>query len=1455
MPVWWVSEPYINLRLEDEPLGYQPSRGARVAFHLSYQQRGALPYDPASFSVGPNWSCSFQAFVRTNRGNVFCLHSGGAGLIDYTNGVPQARDGSILYTDGYGLHIEYADGSVDGFYYFGGEDGGIWHRNYSMDPYGNVLTYNFAWNNCLQLANVVDADGRTTQFYYERSDFPALITKVVDPFNRTNLLEYDANGYLTSIVDVAGITSSLTYDAGNPGWITNLYASAYGNTGFRYGGVDCNNSTFFTGGAGQVNRFIEVTLPTLGQHLYLYRQDCTNLMSRTYAAMPTTGSLANTLDNLDQWSRNSFHWGPLQHASLSTNYTQSGQPGNLTANDYNRAMLRHWLIDPYSGNAGAALSLERTPSPDAGGTIAGQLTWYDYAGKPAGSNNYAGSTELQSFIARVMPDGSSWYQNFQRNACGWPARIIEGWANALGPQSRTSTYTYAANAVDLLGATNALGVQSVANIFNGNHQVTSSFNALSELTSSTYDGSNRLFTVTAPSGLVTSNAYGADGFTAQTADLGLRTNSYTWAGGLVYTHANELGLTTTHYWDALQRPCATVYPDSTTLSNSYCCLDLAKPKDRLGYTNGYAYNGVRQRVWETNAAGVVTAYVYCECGALQYLTTAWGIPGVQAVTQFFYDNQGHLTQVIYPDATVVTKGYDSLGRLTSVNDGVGTTTSAYDNLGRLTTVSNAFGQVKAVAYDAIDRVTSATDANGVTAASTYDALDRILSRSYPDGGAEHYGYTANVTEPTSYTNQVGNTYFYGYDSAGRKTNEVCTGISTNRFAYDASGNLTALTDGNGHTTHWYYDQYSRLTSKVDALNNTVFTYQYNANGWLTNRNSLATGPTLYGYDNVGNLLSVTYQHSPPLTFGYDALNRVTNMVDGIGASTYSYDGAGQLLSEAGPWSGVSVSNVYVNRLRQSLSAQAPGAAAWTNGYGYDSARRLTGVTSGAGSFGYHFAPGMQGVPSGITLPNGASITDSYDSVARLLSTALKNSQLASLALHQYGYNLAGQRTNQTRLHGDYVTYTYDNAGELKTAQGKESGGSPSRLQEQFGYAYDAAGNLGNRTDNALVETFSVNAANELTTSVPSGTLTVAGGTAPPASSVAISGSASGAATLYADGAWALSGASLPSGSATYIAAAQWAGSQQATGSVSVYLPPSASYTYDLNGSLLSDGNRCFAYDDENQLVSVWVPDVWRTDFFYDGKMRLRQRVEYAWNASSVWSTNSTVRYVYDGNVVVQEQDQNNTPKVSYTRGSDLSGSLQGAGGIGGLLARTDNSLVTSAYYFADGNGNITCMLDGNQAVAASYLYDPYGRILSQSGWLANANLYRFSSKEFQINSGLEYYLYRFYDPNLQRWVNRDPIGERGGNNLYGFVKNDPQDAIDPRGLVAGCTWDYLKCAAAAAAATLICADPPTAAACALATASAVGTCGTAYNNCPGMRKAIKAILLSIAQTKFLPTPS
>ncbi len=110
------------------------------------------------------------------------------------------------------------------------------------------------------------------------------------------------------------------------------------------------------------------------------------------------------------------------------------------------------------------------------------------------------------------------------------------------------------------------------------------------------------------------------------------------------------------------------------------------------------------------------------------------------------------------------------------------------------------------------------------------------------------------------------------------------------------------------------------------------------------------------------------------------------------------------------------------------------------------------------------------------------------------------------------------------------------------------------------------------------------------------------------------------------------------------------------------------------------------------------------------------------------------------------------------------------------------SAFATALYHSDGNGNVTCLMYPNGTLAAKYLYDPFGNMLAEYGSLASANRYRFSSKEWDAASGLYYYLYRFYDPNLQRWPNRDPIEELGGLNLYEYVGNSPVDSFDPFGL-------------------------------------------------------------------------
>jgi RHS repeat-associated protein len=143
-----------------------------------------------------------------------------------------------------------------------------------------------------------------------------------------------------------------------------------------------------------------------------------------------------------------------------------------------------------------------------------------------------------------------------------------------------------------------------------------------------------------------------------------------------------------------------------------------------------------------------------------------------------------------------------------------------------------------------------------------------------------------------------------------------------------------------------------------------------------------------------------------------------------------------------------------------------------------------------------------------------------------------------------------------------------------------------------------------------------------------------------------------------------------------------------------------------------------------------------------------------------------------------------TTTNSYVYGLDLSGTAQGAGTIGGILSASfgGTTSVSSAFYCYDANGNVTDLVGTNGEFLAQYQYDPYGNTISKSGALADVNPFRFSTKYLDAETGLYYYGYRFYNPEIGRWASRDPSSEKGGLNLYGTVWNSPIRYADPLGL-------------------------------------------------------------------------
>ena len=165
----------------------------------------------------------------------------------------------------------------------------------------------------------------------------------------------------------------------------------------------------------------------------------------------------------------------------------------------------------------------------------------------------------------------------------------------------------------------------------------------------------------------------------------------------------------------------------------------------------------------------------------------------------------------------------------------------------------------------------------------------------------------------------------------------------------------------------------------------------------------------------------------------------------------------------------------------------------------------------------------------------------------------------------------------------------------------------------------------------------------------------------------------------------------------------------------------------------------------------------------------------------------TTLYLYDAWNCIAEYTQS-VPAVSALLfkirlwGTDLSGTLQGAGGVGGLLSETINNQPSTLNYFPtyDGNGNISEYLTAAGTTAAHYEYDPFGNTVVNTD-TSNQFSYRFSTKPRDVETGLYYYGYRYYDTQTGRWINKDPFREKGGANLYGFTGNRLTSVVDVLG--------------------------------------------------------------------------
>ena len=634
------------------------------------------------------------------------------------------------------------------------------------------------------------------------------------------------------------------------------------------------------------------------------------------------------------------------------------------------------------------------------------------------------------------------------------------------------------------------------------------------------------------------------------------------------------------------------------------------------------------------------------------------------------------------------------------------------------------------------------------------------------GGNGTYEYTYDTTYKhrlKSVTNDL-ITQSMGYDASGNVTSTTLSGsggktISTSA-AYGGSQNrLTSITDATGATVTYGYgnvdSQMMALPTSITDPNGTVTTSSYDSNYRVTQTGIANVAGLVYNYSG-GNLNSVkrtdNASSEQTYSFTYDAFGNMTALKVGTQTlATYTYGAGNGLLMSQTYANGDSVSFTYDNLGRTKTAT-------------YSDGRVLSYVYNGEGNL------------HSVTETNGSATVTylyTYDSIGRLISSEQKEGPTTTLRTHQtyneynqlkkqgwqmgstgyseeYTYNSAdGSLATMKTGVGNTLTMGYDGLRRLSTVSGgpfnrsytyRDISSSKTTMQVSglsyslgggmnFNYTYDELGNI---------ETY----------------------TAPTGEKITYTYDAQGQLLQAA-------------GNTTY------------------------NYTYDSVGNIRSANGHTYSYDNNNwkDLLTAYDGETITYDnsgnpiSYYNGTrwaltwdngrsltraVSTSTAVDFTYDLSGL-RTSKTVgsvehNYLYAGGKLMRETYGSNTLDFFY----DANGTP---------YALKYNGTVY--YYVTNLQGDVVRIVDASGNTVASYEYDPYGKVISATGTLAEVNPIRYRGYYYDNETGLYYLQSRYYDPAIGRFVNADEYASTGqgiiGHNMFAYCNNCPITQSDATG--------------------------------------------------------------------------
>ncbi|WP_230960409.1 RHS repeat-associated core domain-containing protein [Burkholderia pseudomultivorans] len=858
---------------------------------------------------------------------------------------------------------------------------------------------------------------------------------------------------------------------------------------------------------------------------------------------------------------------------------------------------------------------------------------------------------------------------------------------------------------------------------------------------------------------------------------------FTYADGLMTSHTNALGFTSSYVWSTIEGEPRVVATHTSEGEHWTFEYDVNGRQTRVLHADGrtahWCFDEAFQIVEYTDLDGGFYRIKYNDAGMPVVLM----LPGERTV-EFEYDDAGRIVaetdplgrttrtrydgnslrpvEVIGADGGAWRAEYDPQGRLLSTQDPLGRE-NRYEYPKGLTALPivhvDARGGRKTLEWNRLGELVGYTDCSGKTTRTFFDAFGLPLARENALG--QRISYDLRPTgEPRRIVYPDGSSETFEYDAAGLVVQHIGLGGRIQQSLRNARGQLIEAIDPAGRRTRFRYDAEGRLRELQQGHARYAFTYS--AGGRLTTETRPDGVERRFEYGEAGELVALDIIGAPDspaisnrpirtVRFERDRMGNLKVQHTPTEVTRYERDKGDRLLK--------------VERTPTAMGL-ALGITPDTVQFEYDKAGRLVAEHGANGTVQY-----------------------TLDALDNVMTLELPHEQ--TLQMLRYGSGHVHQircgdqvisdferddlHREVTRTQGRLVQRTaYDPLGR-KVWQ--SAGFQPETLGRGRGhlwrnYGYDAAGEL--------IETSDSLRGNTYYSYDPAGQLTRRTNTVD---------------RQLEEFAWDAAGNLLDDAqrrSRGYVEGNR------------LRMWQDLRFEYDPFGNLttkLRGANRTqrFTYDGQDRLIVVHSQDargVVETRFAYDPLGRRIAKSDTLFDVRGVKQRTETKRFVWEGLRLAQEVRETGVSSYLYSPDAPYSPVARVDAVIAEALAAATIDTARRAariYHFhTDLVGAPLEVTDEAGELAWTGQYAAWGKVEPSRRQLATARTdqpLRYAGQYADDSTGLHYNTFRYYDPDVGRFINHDPIGLGGGENLYVYAPN-PTGWADPLGWVGETTPGY-----------------------------------------------------------------